>query len=64
MSEIKKYNLKYDKRVLFNLIVNGSQFQKVMDNLKNEKYENFIQNICIYCMKIQKYKDLKNKLIN
>ena len=61
MSEIKKYNLKYDKRVLFNLIVTGSQFQKVMDNLENKKYENFIQNICIYCMNIQKYKDLKNK---
>ena len=45
MSEIKKYNLKYDKRVLFNLIVTGSQFQKVMDNLENKKYENFIQNI-------------------
>jgi hypothetical protein len=61
MEEIKKYNLKYDKRVLFNLIVTGSQFQKVMDNLENKKYENFIQNICIYCMNIQKYKDLKNK---
>jgi hypothetical protein len=61
MSEIKKYNLKYDKRVLFNLIVTGSQFQKVMDNLENKKYENFIQNICIYCINIQKYKDLKNK---
>ena len=36
MSEIKKYNLKYDKRVLFNLIVTGSQFQKVMDNLENK----------------------------
>ena len=36
MSEIEKYNLKYDKRVLFNLIVNGSQFQKVMDNLENK----------------------------
>jgi len=32
-----------------------------MDNLENKKYENFIQNICIYCMNIQKYKDLKNK---
>jgi hypothetical protein len=37
MEEIKKYNLKYDKRVLFNLIVTGSQFQKVMDNLENKK---------------------------
>jgi hypothetical protein len=61
MNEIRKYNLKYDKRVLFNLIVTGSQFQKVMDNLENKKYENFIQNICIYCINIQKYKDLKNK---
>ena len=61
MEEIKKYNLKYDKRVLFNLIVTGRQFQKVMDNLENKKYENFIQNISIYCMNIQKYNDLKSK---
>ena len=61
MGEIKKYNLKYDKRVLFNLIVTGSKFQKVIDILIKKKYEEYIQNICIYCMKINKYEGLKKK---
>lgn len=59
MGEIKKYNLKYDKRILFNLIVTGSKFQKVMDNLINKKHVHFIQNICIYWMKLEKYKKVK-----
>ena len=61
MGEIKKYNLKYDKRVLFNLIVTGSKFQKVIDILIKKKYEEYIQKICIYCMKINKYEGLKKK---
>ena len=61
MSEIKKYNNKYDKRVIFNLIVTGSKFQKVMDNLIKYNYDEFIKNICIYCMKIDKYSYLKKK---
>ena len=59
MEEIKKYNKKYDKRVIFNLIVTGSKFQKVMDNLIEHKYDEFIKNICIYCMNIEKYSYLK-----
>ena len=43
MGEIRKYNLKYDKRVLFNLIFNGRKFQKVIGNLINKKFEEFIQ---------------------
>ena len=61
MEEIKKYQQKFDKRVIFNLIVTGSKFQKVMDNLINKKYDEFIQNICIYCIKIDKYSSLQKK---
>ncbi len=56
MSEIKKYNLKYDKRVLFNLIVNGSQFQKVMDNLENKNMKILFK---IYSFTVWIYKNIK-----
>lgn len=58
MEEIKKYNSEKDKRVLFNLIVPGSQFQKVMNNLIKFKYEHIFLNICIYCINIEKYSNL------
>ena len=61
MEEIKKYNRKYDDRVIFNLIVTGSKCQKVMDNLIEYKYDEFIQKVCIYCMKIDKYSYLQKK---
>ena len=43
MGEIKKYNLKYDKRVLFNLIVIGSKFQKVIDILIKKNMKNIFK---------------------
>jgi len=61
MEEIKKYYTKFDDRVIFNLIVTGSKCEKVMDNLIKYNYDKFIQNICIYCMKIKKYSYLKKK---
>ena len=61
MKEIKKYNEKYDKRVIFNLIVTGSKFQKVMDHLVKNEFDKFIQNICIYCMRIDRYSHLQKK---
>ena len=61
MEEIKKYQQNFDKRVIFNLIVTGSVFQKVMDNLIKYKYDEYIQNICIYCIKIDKYSSLQKK---
>ena len=57
MEEIKSH----DKIFVFNLIVTGSKFQKVMDNLIENKYEHFFQNICIYCMKVEKYSHLSKK---
>ena len=43
-----------DHRIIFNLIVTGSKFQKVIDSLNSLDLEN-ISSICIYCMKINKY---------
>ena len=50
-----------DKNAIFNLIVTGRQFQKVMDNLIENDYEYLFQNICIYCMKVEKYLDLSKQ---
>jgi len=61
MEEIRRYNDKYDKRVIFNLIVTGSKAQKVIDDLIKYKFYDYIQNICIYCMIIEKYSYLKKK---
>ena len=60
MEEIK-YKNESNPRALFNLIVTGSKFQKVMDFLKENEYENYFQNICIYCMNIEKYSNLSKK---
>ena len=61
MKEIRKKNMKYDSRIVFNLIVTGSKCEKVMDFLIEKKYEQFFQNVCIYCMKIEKYINLTKK---
>ena len=60
MEEIKYHNKK-ERNKLFNLIVTGSKFQKVIDFLIGNKYENYFENICIYCMKIEKYSNLSKK---
>ena len=55
IDEIVK-QIKKDKRITFNLISTGSKFQKVMDLVnQNKDFENCIQNLCIYCMKIKDY---------
>ena len=61
LEEINFYNSKYDKRVIFNLIVTGSKYQKVMDCLIEYKYDHLFQNICIYCFKIFKYLNIMKK---
>ena len=61
MKEIRKKNMKYDSRIVFNLIVTGSKCEKVMDFLIENKYEQFFKNVCIYCMKIEKYINLTKK---
>jgi hypothetical protein len=52
--------IRKDKRITFNLITSGSSCKKVMDYInQNQKFEECIKNICIYCMEISKYKHLK-----
>ena len=54
--------LKRDKKTTFNLITTGSQCDKIMGFLNEEKnFENCIKNICIYCMNLQKWSPLKDK---
>ena len=55
-----------DHRIIFNLIVTGRQFEKVMNFLVSSKYDKYIEFICIYCMKtsnylhyLEKYKKIK-----
>lgn len=54
MIDIKERSDK-DNRMIFNLIITGSKFEKVMNFLISSKYDKYISNICIYCMKIDKY---------
>ena len=61
MEEIKFYNSIYDKRVVFNLIVTGSKYQKVLDCIINNKYDHLFQNICIYCFNKEKYINIMKK---
>ena len=57
LSEISK-----DKRIKFNLITTGSQCDNVMSFLNEDiNFKNCIKNVCIYCMNIQKWGQLKNK---
>ena len=54
--------IKKDKRTTFNLITTGSSCDKIMDLLlKNPDFEACINNICIYCMNLDKYQYLKEK---
>ena len=50
-----------DHRIKFNLIVTGSKFEKVIKSLKEKQLENYISNICIYCIHVEKYLNLKDK---
>ena len=61
LEEIKFYNSIYDKRVVFNLIVTGSKYQKVLDCIINNKYDHLFQNICIYCFNKEKYINIMKK---
>ena len=54
MIDIKERSDK-DHRIIFNLIVTGSKFEKVMNFLISSKYDKYISFICIYCIKIEKY---------
>ena len=60
MMEIDKER-KDDNQLKFNLIVTGSKCEKVMNYLKDNKYEDIFENVCIYCMNIDNYLHLKNK---
>ena len=54
--------IKKDKRITFSLISTGSACEKVMYFLsKNPDFDKCINNICIYCMKLDKYQYLKQK---
>ena len=60
-AEILNENEK-DERITFNLITTGSACIKIMEFLKEDKkFENCIQNVCIYCYKFEKYIPLKKK---
>ena len=48
LEEINFYNYKYDKRVIFNLIVTGSKYQKIMNCLIKYKYDHLFQNTLLY----------------
>ena len=57
LKEIEK-----DERISFNLITTGGAFTKIMKFLKEDiKFENCINNVCIYCYKIEKYLHLKHE---
>ena len=57
LKEIQK-----DERINFNLITTGSSCIKIMEFLKEDKkFENCINNVCIYCYNLEKYIPLKYK---
>ena len=57
LNEIEK-----DERIIFNLITTGAACAKIMEFLKeNEKFDNCINNVCIYCFNLEKYIPLKNQ---
>jgi len=59
--EITKKNCK-ENNIIFNLIVTGSSCEKIINYLqKDNKFDSCITNICIYCMKPEKYQYLKEK---
>ena len=51
MSEIKAENR--DDVVLFNLITTGRHCKKVIEYLKENDYIKYIQNACVFCMKVK-----------
>ena len=54
--------IKRDKKTTFNLITTGSQCDKVMKFIKeNKEFENCIKHVCVYCMNIRKWSQLKNE---
>ena len=57
LSEVKN-----DERLTFNLITTGSQCDKVMNFLNEDpNFKKCIKNVCVYCMDIEKWGQLKNK---
>ena len=60
INEIKS-QLLLDKRVVFNIIVTGSSFEKIMNCIIENKGENCFKYICIFCMDTSKYLPLKAK---
>ena len=61
---IYKNKINNNNKIEFNLIVTGSKCEKIMnflENKKNKELNNYITNICIYCMKPEKYQHLKIK---
>jgi len=51
-----------DKKITFNLITTGSSFTKIIEFLQEDKrFENCINNVCIYCLNLEKYIPLKYK---
>ena len=62
--EIINNNQTNKDKIEFNLIVTGSKCEKIMnflENKNNKELNNYITNICIYCMKPEKYQHLKIK---
>jgi len=50
-----------DERIIFNLITTGRACTKIMEFLKEDKkFDNCINNVCIYCFNLDKYIPLKN----
>ena len=53
-------NYKRDKRIAFNLIISGKQFNQIKKFLEdNKEFDDCINNICIYCWKLKDYINLK-----
>ena len=54
--------VKNDERMIFNLITTGNQCDKVMNFLNEDpNFKKCIKNVCVYCMNIEKWGQLKNK---
>ena len=61
VEEIINENQK-DKRIIFNLIINGNDCEKIMNFINlNKNFRDCIKNSCIYCMNSSEYYYLKEK---
>ena len=60
MKQIKK-EYDRDKRIKFNLIVQGKQCENVINILQENNFYCIIEYICIYCRYIEKYSILQSK---